>query len=150
MGFTRDFMSTDNKRYELGNYVKDWGNRIVKVVGINYSNITVQYGGDEEATLEWHDISPIQIRVGLLKEMGFYLVEEKRNPYHVKYSMSIVLGGKYYNVTGIEYEDKSLWSFNSVSVIYIHQLQNLVSIIMPSTHLHIQSSHLQRGFSTTS
>jgi hypothetical protein len=135
-------MSIDNKRYELGNYAKDWGNRVVKILGINITNVLVEYEGEEEATLDWHDISPIQIRSGLLKEIGFSLIEEKRNPYHIRYSMSIILGGKYHNAIGIEYEDKSLWSFKNVSVLYIHQLQNLISIIMPSTCLRIQSLHL--------
>ena len=129
-------MGAANKRYQLDNYVKDWGGRIVKIVELDHKNIVVDYGEDNHATLEWHDIFPIPIKVNLLIQMGFSLLEEKRNPYHVKYSMSIIILGRHYNATGIEYDNKSLWTFSNTSVLYIHQLQNIMAIINPAIDFH--------------
>ena len=129
-------MDMSNKRYQLDNYVKDWGHRVVKIVGLDHKKVTVDYGEDNQATLEWHDIFPIPIKVNLLVQMGFSLLEEKRNPYHVKYSMSTIILGRHYNATGIEYDNKSLWNFSNTSVLYIHQLQNIMSIINPAIHFH--------------
>lgn len=125
-------MNTNNKGYQLGNYIKDWGNRIVKITGIKPDNVDVEYPGEIRDTLSWYDVSPVDLKVDILKGMGFYLINEKRNPYHVQYSMSIILNGKYYNAIGIEYEDRSLWHFSNTSILYVHQLQNLLYIVCPS------------------
>lgn len=143
-------MDASNKRYQLGNYVKDWGHRVVRIVGIDYKNLSVNYGEDNHATLEWHDIFPIPIKANLLVQMGFSLLEEKRNPYHVKYSMSIVILGRHYNATGIEYDNKSLWSFSNTSILYVHQLQNILSIINPAMDCHMGPFPLQQNSSTKS
>lgn len=107
------------------------------VVEINQKGILAEYADNQTYFLEWHDMKPLEITVQLMKEMGFTVAREKDNPYHKEIGMSILLGGKFYNSRGIIYNDRSIWTFNSTTLLYIHQIQNIVSIIDPNTNLRI-------------
>ena len=107
------------------------------VVEINQKGILAEYADSQTYFLEWHDMKPLEITVQLMKEMGFTLAREKDNPYHKEIGMSIILGGKFYNSRGIIYNDRSIWTFNSTTLLYIHQIQNIVSIIDPNINLRI-------------
>lgn len=125
------------KRYQLGNYIQDWQKKIAMVVEINQKGILAEYADSQTYFLEWHDMKPLEITVQLMKEMGFTLAREKDNPYHKEIGMSIILGGKFYNSRGIIYNDRSIWTFNSTTLIYIHQIQNIIYIIDPNINLRI-------------
>lgn len=135
---TQDFM----KAYQIGNYIQDWQKKIAMVVEINQKGILAEYADNQTYFLEWHDLKPIEIKIPIMVEMGFSIAREKDNPYHKEIGMSILLGGKFYNARGIVYENKSIWVFNSVSLLYIHQVQNIISIIYPSKAITILRSNL--------
>ena len=125
------------KTYQLGNYIQDWQKKIAMVVEINQKGILAEYADNQPYFLEWHDMKPLEVTVQLMKEMGFSVAREKDNPYHKEIGMSILLGGKFYNSRGIIYNDRSIWTFNSTTLLYIHQIQNIVSIIDPNINLRI-------------
>ena len=138
LGNTKDFM----KAYQLGNYIQDWQKKIAMVVEINQKGVLAEYADTQTYFLEWHDLKPIEIKIPIMIEMGFSIAREKDNPYHKEVGMSILLGGKFYNARGIVYDDKSIWVFNSVTVLYVHQIQNIISIIDPSKSMQIHRSPL--------
>jgi hypothetical protein len=125
------------KRYQLGNYIQDWQKKIAMVVEINQKGILAEYANNQTYFLEWHDMKPLEITVQLMKEMGFTVAREKDNPYHKEIGMSILLGGKFYNSRGIIYSDRSIWTFNSTTLLYVHQVQNIISIIDPNINISI-------------
>jgi hypothetical protein len=125
-------MAERNKRYQLGNYIQDWRKNVAMVKEIDQKGILASYYDDHISHhLEWHDFSPLEIRVDLLEEMEFVLIKRKQNMYHQDISMAINLNGKFYNARGIIYEDNNIWTFQSITVLYIHQIQNIISIIEP-------------------
>lgn len=138
LGNTKDFM----KAYQLGNYIQDWQKKIAMVVEINQKGVLAEYADNQTYFLEWHDLKPLEIKIPILIEMGFSIAREKDNTYHKEIGMSILLGGKFYNSRGIIYDDRSIWVFNSVTVLYIHQVQNIVSIIYPDKSMQIHRSPL--------
>jgi hypothetical protein len=69
--------------------------------------------------------------------MGFETIKEKENPYHRDISLVIRVNGKFYNIRGIVYDDKSIWVFQGITILYIHQLQNIIGIIEPTIDLRI-------------
>lgn len=107
------------------------------VVEINQKGILAEYANNQTYFLEWHDMKPLEITVQLMKEMGFTVAREKDNPYHKEIGMSILLGGKFYNSRGIIYNDRSIWTFNSTTLLYLHQIQNIISIIDPTREISI-------------
>lgn len=130
------------KRYQLGNYVQDWQKKIAMVVEINQKGILAEYSDNQTYFLEWHDTKPIEITIPIMEEMGFTVAREKDNQYHKEIGMSILLGGKFYNSRGIIYNDNSIWTFSNTTVLYVHQIQNLISIVSPTTYPQVQCSSL--------
>lgn len=130
------------KAYQIGNYIQDWQKKIAMIVEINQKGVLAEYADDQTYFLEWHDMKPIEIKIPILIEMGFAIAKEKDNPYHKEIGMSILLGGKFYTTIGIIYDNKSIWVFNSVTLLYIHQIQNIISIIYPTKSLSIHRNIL--------
>ena len=130
------------KAYQLGNYIQDWQKKIAMVVEINQKGVLAEYADKQTYFLEWHDLKPLEIKIPIMIEMGFSIAREKDNPYHKEIGMSILLGGRFYNARGIVYDNRSIWVFNSVTTLYIHQIQNIISIIDPSKYLQVHRSNL--------
>ena len=127
-------MAERNKRYQLGNYIQDWRKNVATIKEIDQKGIMALYAEDVSHYLEWHDFSPLEIKVDLLEQMGFAIVKKKQNMYHQDISMAINLNGKFYNTRGIIYEDKNIWTFQGITVLYVHQIQNIISIIEPKAY----------------
>lgn len=130
------------KAYQIGNYIQDWQKKIAMVVEINQKGVLAEYADDQAYFLEWHDVKPLEIKIPIMVEMGFSIAREKDNPYHKEIGMSILLGGKFYNARGIVYENRSIWVFNNVTLLYVHQVQNIISIVDPSKSLQVHRSNL--------
>lgn len=130
-------MHNNKNGYQLGNYVVDWKKNIGEIIKMDMEEVVLKCKVNTSNFVKWNDFSPIPITVDIMKALGFSIVEQKENPYHRKYSMAIMLNGRFYNAIGIVYEDKSIWSFNSITLLYIHQVQNIISIISPSTSFNI-------------
>jgi hypothetical protein len=130
-------MANNNTRYQIGNYIQDWQKKVAMVKEIDQRGILAQYAEEGTYKLEWHDFTPLDINVPLLHEMGFETIKEKENPYHRDISLVIRVNGKFYNIRGIVYDDKSIWVFQGITILYIHQLQNIIGIIEPTIDLRI-------------
>ena len=135
-------MPINNKRYQIGNYIQDWQKKIAVVKEVDQKGILAQYAEESTYNLEWHDFTPIDIKADLLQHMGFEIVKQKDNPYHKDISMAITVNRKFYNIRGILYEDKSIWVFQTITVLYIHQIQNILYIIEPTINLQVQYTSL--------
>ena len=125
-------MNLDKKRCQIGNHVKHWKGDVVSIEEIKKETVSIKF---EDGTLQevvWGDIKPLPITVDLLRQMGFEVVNTFKNPYHTKFSLSITIYGKHYNAHGIVYEDKNIWTFTTTTVLYINQIQNMLSIIDPA------------------
>lgn len=143
-------MAEVNKRYQLENIVQDWTGEIVVVKEVRQTGLLVKYANDSEVFLEWRDLEPVLIRKNTMIDLGFSVVGEKVNPFHIELSMATMIRGKFYNAKGYLYDDRSLWTFHGVSVLYIHQVQNIMSIIDPTISLGPPYSVLLHASSTTS
>jgi hypothetical protein len=130
------------KAYQLGNYIKDWQKKVAMIIEIDQKGVLAEYLDNKTYKLEWHDFKPIEISVPLMVEIGFSVVKEKDNPYHKDVSMTTVLNGKFYNARGVLYKGNSIWTFNNITVIYLHQVQNIISIIDPTKTLQVLRSYL--------
>jgi hypothetical protein len=130
-------MANKNLGYQIGNYIKDWDQRLAIVKEITQRGICSLYENSEQKEVPWQDVYPVIITVDLLKQVGFSVIKDKTNPYHRDVAMTGVINGKFYNCRGILYEDKSLWSLHNISVRYFHQIQNILYIIEPSIELKI-------------
>jgi hypothetical protein len=135
-------MPINNKRYQIGNYIQDWQKKIAMVKEIDQRGILAQYAEEATYKLEWHDITPLNIKVDLLHEMGFETIKQKENPYHRDLSLATRVNGKFYNIRGIVYDDKAIWVFQGITVLYVHQVQNILSIIEPTIDLDIHLMNL--------
>lgn len=125
-------MNYREHRYQLGNLIQDWAKRPVVVRGMSEDNITVEDKEKNFQELYWRDVKPLEIKLEFLEQLGFQIIKTKQNYLHQEINGFIIINSKYYNIKGIVYDDKSLWVINTVSVRWIHQLQNLLSIIEPT------------------
>jgi hypothetical protein len=133
-------MSVDNKRYQIGNHVKHWKGEIVSIEEIKKETVTIKFKDGTLQEVVWGDIKPLPITVDLLRQMGFETVNTFKNPYHTKFSLSITIYGKFYNAHGIVYDDKNIWTFSNTTVLYINQIQNILSVIDPAKDYQIQDN----------
>lgn len=130
-------MQNNKNGYQLGNYVIDWKKNVGEIIKLDEGGVVLKCKMDPYNSVKWNDFNPISITVDVMKGLGFSIVDQKENPYHRRYSMAIILNGRFYNAVGIVYEDKSIWSFNNITVLYLHQIQNIISIISPSTSFNL-------------
>jgi len=124
-------MKVIHKRYQVGNLVQDWTGEDLIVEEVKRDGLSVRYNNGNVLFLEWHDLSPCPITKNSMMSIGFDVVGERVNTFHTELSMTSLIRGKFYNAKGYLYEDRSLWTFHGVSVLYIHQIQNIMSIIDP-------------------
>ena len=135
-------MSYVDKRFQVGNYAKDWTEKILRIVEIKEGGVTAQYANEERRDVPWQDIIPLPIREDLLDQIGFKTIKERLNPYHREVTVSSIINGRHYHMMGFLYEDKSLWTFNGMSLRYLHQVQNILYILEPTIDHQVRCSSL--------
>jgi hypothetical protein len=125
-------MSPESRRYLLGSLVSVDIYRMGEIVAMDEKEVTVLLPEGEKKRMSWDYIGPIHLNSDSMMSMGFTLIKKLNHPHHTEYMMDIKINGKYYTARGIELRDRSIWSFNNVSVRYLHQVQSLIWIIEPT------------------
>jgi len=124
-------MDREEKRYQLGNYVSVNGKVIAEITSLSKTEVGVQYKNGEEEKVPWHHIYPIYLSTEKMSSIGFSHIRSNNFNHHQEVIMDVRINGKFYNARGIILEDRSLWSFNNVSVRFLHQVQSLIWILEP-------------------
>lgn len=123
------------QRYQLGNYivVNDLGD--AKIINMSYSRLTVLLTTGEEIDLEYDKIRPIILTEEVLNKEEFSLIRCIEYELHSMVSYEIKINGKMHYLRGFVVNAEYLWSFNTLTFRYLHQLQNIISIIEPGYDL---------------
>ena len=130
-----------------GNYVYYSGGTIVQIKELHKDNIVeVCYPdgtlvGTPERNLRFIELTGSNVLLRLKSEGGlpvFSLLKTVKHLYHMKEDYSMNIAGMRFFLSGFIYEDKSIWNFShSVTLHYLHQLQNLVSILNADFQLYL-------------
>lgn len=94
--------------------------------------VEVMYVDKSKETVSWYHVSPINLHVEAMLHLGYSLTRKIEHPHHMEYVMNIKINGRFYMARGIVLKDRSIWSFNNVSVRHLHQVQSLIWIIEPT------------------
>lgn len=124
-------MNLDNRRYLLGSIVSVNVIDTAQIISMTPEGVEVEHPNKKTEKVFWHQIRPIWLSPEYMQKIGFNLVKKINHPHHTEYMMDIKINGRFYTARGIVLKDRSIWSFNSVSIKYIHQVQSLIWIIEP-------------------
>jgi hypothetical protein len=125
-------MGPDSKRYLLGSIVSVYVKNDAEIIGMTSDKVEVKYPDGKTEFVLWYHIRPINLGPDYMRQIGFSLMKKIEHPHHMEYCMDIKINGKFYTARGIVLKDRSIWSFNNVSIRYLHQVQSLVWIIEPN------------------
>ena len=125
-------MGPDSKRYLLGSIVSVYVKSDAEIIGMSEDKVDVRYPDGKLDTVLWHHIRPISLGPDYMKQIGFSLIKKIEHPHHTEYTMDLKINSKFYTAKGIVLKDRYIWSFNNVSIRYLHQVQSLVWIIEPN------------------
>lgn len=128
------------RNLQLGNFVEDYEGNIWKVESLNENKIMCIGFGPEDYTVASEDkFIPIKITSGLLRQAGIPELTRRREPLHDTVIFEIKINGTYYNITLIEFQGQSIATFNNYTLLYFHQLQNVLKIYEPTHELSLFS-----------
>jgi hypothetical protein len=123
-------MTLENKRYQLGNYIKLLEGTVVKITTISQDNVEVILN-DKQIKLEYGQIYPIIISEEIMQSFGFKRLRKTEYSLHKMISYEKIINGKMYYPKVFIYNDNIIWHMKDISFKYVHQLQNILSIIEP-------------------
>jgi hypothetical protein len=125
-------MKPDTRRYLLGSIVSVYASKMAVITSMTETAVGVKYSDESIETVPWHAIRPISLDPSFMSIIGFSQLKKVDLPHHYEVVMDIRINGRFYTARGICLKDRSLWSFNNVSVQFIHQIQSLIWIIEPT------------------
>ena len=128
-------MINRNTRYQLGNYTLLSDRYRVKIVGLLDTSVRIEVPKSIEGLTEyinWDKIRPIELTEDILFEVGFTYVLSREYGLHKMTNYELRINGKFYYIRGFLVNDEYLWSFLGLTFRYLHQLQNILSIIEPT------------------
>jgi len=118
------------EQYQIGNNVY-YNNHYVKLLELYKDKCLIQYQDGTQLYVSYNEIKPIVLEDKVLKDWGSKVVTERVYEFHKMRSYEVNVRGKIYFLKGYIYADNSIWHFNTMSLHYFHQLQNLCKIINP-------------------
>jgi hypothetical protein len=124
-------MKSDDNKYQLGSFISVNGVTIGRIESINLKEAIVRYDENTVETVPLYYIYPINLSDNYMIKLGFSMLRKDKHPNHVENYMTIRVNGKFYNAKGIILKDRSIWSFNNLTIRYIHQVQSAMWIIEP-------------------
>jgi hypothetical protein len=124
-------MTLDNKRYQLHNYVKLLEGTLVRITSISYDKLNVELNGSI-ISLGYDEVYPVILTESLIEAMGFRKIKKTEYALHQMVSYEKTINGKMYYAKVFIYKDSILWNMKELSFKYVHQMQNILSIIESS------------------
>ena len=124
-----------NTRYQLGNYTLLIDTYRTKIVGLSETSVRIEVPKSIEGLndfVDWDKVRPIELTEDILLSIGFTYVLKREHEFHKMTSYEIRINGKFYYIRGFLVNDEYLWSFLGLTFRYLHQLQNILSIIEPT------------------
>jgi hypothetical protein len=125
-------MNPGGRRYSLESIVIVDVYKTGQITSMSEDTVDVVYADKSKEAVSWYHISPINLHVDVMVHLGFSLTRKTEHPHHMEYVMNIKINGRLYMARGIVLKDRSIWSFNNVSIRYLHQVQSLIWIIEPT------------------
>jgi hypothetical protein len=124
-----------NTRYQLGNYTLLFDTYKVKIIGLAEHYVRVimpDHLTYVSESVDWDKVRPIDLTEEILLSIGFTFVTSKEYEHHKMTNYEIRINGKFYYIRGFLVNEEYLWSFLGLTLHYLHQLQNILSIIEPT------------------
>jgi len=120
------------KKYQLGSYVSSKDGKIGTVSSISEDQVSIKHSDDNVTYSAWEDIVPVPLSPEYMAAIGFSNVKKSNYAHHIEYTTDIRINGRFYFSRGIVFKDRSIWTFNSVAAIDVHQLQSIIWVISPT------------------
>lgn len=125
---------------QLGNFIKTYsGEDYYRVIGIPQMNILSEDKSGNSYSFSEDQILPINITFGVLQIAGFSHYAEDNDIYHKIFRYKIRINGSDHTLVVLEFEGKSVATFKNYTLLYIHQLQNVLKIVEPSMEISLFS-----------
>ena len=119
----------------VGNHLK-FNNHIIKITEIQKENLIIEFQDGTRLYSPYSDVKGINTESSVLSSLGLTKISSKKILLHTQDIFEIDIKGKKYFLKGLIFDDSIIWRFdNFLSFHYIHQLQNICSLVNPEYEL---------------
>ena len=120
-----------DRPYQYGNYVLFNNEEIMRVDGISKDLLDLTDENGTVYSLPYSKISGLPLSREIMKKFKVGATSIETKLLHTKIIYDISINGKIYRFFGHQYKDKHIWSFKDITIHYMHEFQNLLSLIEP-------------------